>query len=37
MLGLLYGFLPGPNLHLDPEIVLVLVLPPLLYSTARRS
>lgn len=35
--GLLYGLLPGPNLHLDPEIVLVLVLPPLLYSTARRS
>ncbi len=35
--GLLYGVLPGPKLHLDPEIVLVLVLPPLLYSTARRS
>jgi CPA1 family monovalent cation:H+ antiporter len=35
--GLLYGVLPGPKLHLDPQIVLVLVLPPLLYSTARRS
>lgn len=35
--GLLYGVLPGPKLELDPEVVLTLVLPPLLYSTARRS
>jgi CPA1 family monovalent cation:H+ antiporter len=35
--GLGYALLAGPNLTLDPEIVLVLVLPPLLYSTARRS
>ena len=35
--GLLYAFLPGPKLQLDPEVVLVLVLPPLLYATARRS
>ncbi|MGD9527372.1 Na+/H+ antiporter [Pseudonocardia sp.] len=35
--GLVYAVLPGPKLELEPEIVLVLVLPPLLYSTARRS
>lgn len=35
--GLVYAILPGPKLPLDPEIVLILVLPPLLYSTARRS
>ncbi|MBJ8344685.1 Na+/H+ antiporter [Antrihabitans sp. YC2-6] len=35
--GLVYAVLPGPKLQLDPEVVLVLVLPPLLYSTARGS
>lgn len=35
--GLLSAALPGPKLALDPETVLVLVLPPLLYSAARRS
>jgi monovalent cation/hydrogen antiporter len=35
--GLLYAILPGPKLPLDPQVVLILVLPPLLYSTARRS
>jgi CPA1 family monovalent cation:H+ antiporter len=35
--GLAYALAPGPKLVLDPEAVLVLVLPPLLYSTARRS
>ncbi|WP_427890727.1 Na+/H+ antiporter [Kribbella sp. GL6] len=35
--GLVYAVLPGPKLTLDPEVVLLLVLPPLLYSTARRS
>ena len=35
--GLLYGLLPGPNVHLDPHIILVLVLPPLLYSAALNS
>ncbi|HZX04308.1 Na+/H+ antiporter [Kribbella sp.] len=35
--GLVYALLPGPKLTLDPEVVLLLVLPPLLYSTARRS
>jgi monovalent cation/hydrogen antiporter len=35
--GLVYAMLPGPKLIIYPEAVLVLVLPPLLYSTARRS
>jgi len=35
--GLLYAVLPGPNLQLEPEVVLVLVLPPLLYSAALGS
>ena len=35
--GLVYAFLPGPNATLDPQVVLVVILPPLLYSTARRS
>src|SRR5213593_2410565 len=33
--GLLLGFAPGvPNLALPPEVVLVGILPPLLYSAA---
>jgi CPA1 family monovalent cation:H+ antiporter len=35
--GLIYAVLPGPNLHLDPHLILVLVIPPLLYSAALRS
>jgi CPA1 family monovalent cation:H+ antiporter len=35
--GLVYGLLPGPNLTLDPEIVLTVLLPPLLYSAALDS
>jgi len=35
--GLIYAALPGPNLRLDPHLVLVLIIPPLLYSAARRS
>ncbi len=37
LVGLAYALVPGPKLELDPEAVLVLVMPPLLYSTARRS
>src|SRR5579862_1744613 len=37
VIGLVYALLPGPNLHLDPQLVLVLVIPPLLYAAARRS
>ncbi|MCW2691440.1 MAG: Na+/H+ antiporter, partial [Mycobacterium sp.] len=35
--GLAYGFLPGPNLGLDPEVVLMVVIPPLLYAAALES
>jgi Na+/H+ antiporter len=35
--GLIYAGLPGPNLLLQPHLVLVLIIPPLLYSAARRS
>lgn len=35
--GLVYAVLPGPNLRLDPEIVLNIVLPPLLYHAALSS
>ena len=34
VIGLVYGLLPGPNVTLDPQLVLVLILPPLLYSAA---
>jgi monovalent cation/hydrogen antiporter len=37
ILGLVYAVLPGPNLHIEPEIVLLVLIPPLLYSAARRS
>ena len=32
--GLLYALLPGRNVELEPELVLTLVIPPLLYSAA---
>jgi CPA1 family monovalent cation:H+ antiporter len=35
--GMVYGFLPGPNIRLDPELVLDVVLPPLLYVAALGS
>ncbi|MCQ9372133.1 cation:proton antiporter, partial [Corynebacterium sp. 35RC1] len=35
--GIAYAVLPGPNVTLDPELVLTLVLPPLLYSAALDS
>jgi CPA1 family monovalent cation:H+ antiporter len=34
VLGLVYALLPGPNLRLDPDLVMVVLIPPLLYSTA---
>ncbi|MEV5689758.1 Na+/H+ antiporter [Micromonospora globbae] len=34
LIGILYALLPGPNITLDPHIVLTVVLPPLLYSAA---
>jgi monovalent cation/hydrogen antiporter len=35
--GIGYALLPGPNVSLDPHLVLTLVLPPLLYSAALDS
>ncbi len=35
--GILYAVLPGPNVLLDPELILTLVIPPLLYSAALDS
>jgi len=36
--GLIIGFLPGlPAMALDPEIVFVIILPPLLYDAASRT
>ncbi|MGZ4607658.1 MAG: Na+/H+ antiporter [Blastococcus sp.] len=37
LVGIGYAFLPGPNLPLDPDLVLTLVIPPLLYSAALDS
>jgi monovalent cation/hydrogen antiporter len=37
VVGLVYGFLPGPNLQLKPDLVLVAVIPPLLYAAALNS
>jgi monovalent cation/hydrogen antiporter len=34
IIGLVYSELPGANLELNPDVVLVLVIPPLLYSAA---
>jgi CPA1 family monovalent cation:H+ antiporter len=34
LLGIAYAYLPGPNVEIDPHLVLTLVLPPLLYSAA---
>jgi Na+/H+ antiporter len=35
--GIAYAFLPGPNVGLDPHLVLTLVIPPLLFSAALDS
>jgi Na+/H+ antiporter len=37
LVGIGYALLPGPNVTLDPEIILTFVLPPLLYSAALDS
>jgi CPA1 family monovalent cation:H+ antiporter len=37
LIGLVYALLPGRNLELDPDFVLFVLLPPLLYSTALDS
>jgi CPA1 family monovalent cation:H+ antiporter len=36
--GLIIGFIPQlPNLELDPEVVFVIMLPPLLYDAASKT
>ena len=35
--GLVYAGLPGPNITLDPNVVLTFVIPPLIYSAALNS
>ncbi|MCW2702600.1 MAG: Na+/H+ antiporter [Blastococcus sp.] len=37
LVGIAYALLPGPNITLQPDLVLTLVLPPLLYSAALDS
>ncbi|GAA4715370.1 Na+/H+ antiporter [Phytohabitans rumicis] len=37
IIGIAYALLPGPNVTLDPDIILTFVLPPLLYSAALDS
>ncbi|MEU8660750.1 Na+/H+ antiporter [Actinoplanes philippinensis] len=37
IIGIGYALLPGPNIALEPHIILTLVLPPLLYSAALDS
>jgi Na+/H+ antiporter len=37
VVGIGYALLPGPNLTLEPDVVLTIVLPPLLYSAALDS
>ena len=36
--GLIIGFMPGlPNLALDPDVVFIIILPPLLYDAASKT
>jgi Na+/H+ antiporter len=35
--GLVYGVLPGPNVTLDPHLILTFVIPPLIYNAALNS
>lgn len=37
LVGIGYGFLPGPNVGLRPDIVMTCILPPLLYNAALES
>ncbi len=37
VVGLVYAVLPGPNLRLDPHVILTFVIPPLIYSAALNS
>ena len=35
--GLIYAELPGPNVRLNPDVILTVVIPPLIYSAALNS
>jgi len=35
--GLVYALLPGPNVSLDPHVILTFVIPPLIYTAALNS
>jgi CPA1 family monovalent cation:H+ antiporter len=37
VIGILYAVLPGPNVQLEPHLVLAYVIPPLLYNAALDS
>jgi CPA1 family monovalent cation:H+ antiporter len=37
LIGIGYALLPGPNIELDPKLILTFVLPPLLYNAALDS
>jgi Na+/H+ antiporter len=37
LIGIAYALLPGPNIELDPKLILTFVLPPLLYNAALDS
>src|SRR5690349_10748655 len=37
IIGIAYSLLPGPNVHLNPTLILTFVIPPLLYSAALDS
>ncbi|MET0419741.1 MAG: Na+/H+ antiporter [Actinoplanes sp.] len=37
VIGIVYAELPGPNVELDPDLILTLVIPPLLYNAALES
>jgi CPA1 family monovalent cation:H+ antiporter len=37
LVGIGYALLPGPNIGLDPDVVMTCVLPPLLYNAALES
>ncbi|MFC7535505.1 Na+/H+ antiporter [Actinoplanes sp. GCM10030250] len=37
LIGIIYAYLPGKNLELEPEWIMTFVLPPLLYNAALES
>ena len=37
IIGIVYALLPGPNIHLNPDLILTFVIPPLLYNAALDS